>query len=46
MVHLVPYSLSVREDLGEVACAQHVPQGGGGEEAGRAVVVIVVTYSA
>ena len=45
-MHLLSYSFSVREDLGEVTRAKHVPQGGGGEEAGRAVVVIVVTHSA
>ena len=46
MVHLVPYSFSIREDLREVSCAQHVPQGGGGQEAGGAVVIIIVTHSA
>jgi len=39
-LHHVRDGLTVGEDLGEVAGAEHVSQGGGGQQAGRVAVVV------
>ena len=45
VVHRVGNGLPVREDLREVPGAQDVPQGGGGQQPGRPVVVVIVADS-
>ena len=45
-LHLVCDGLPVGEDIAEVAGPQHVPQRGGGQQPGRAAVVVHVGHGA
>ena len=45
-LHLMGDGLPVREDVPEVPGAQHVPQGGGGQQLSRARIVINIGHGA
>ena len=45
-LHLLSDGLSVRQDVPQVPGAQHVPQGGGGQQSGGPAVVVHVGHGA
>ena len=44
-LHLLGNVLPVREDLPQCHGAQHIPQGGGGQQPGRAAIVVNIGHS-